>query len=161
MVKVEGADFKYVSFEETAQPRVGDWVIAVGNPFGLGGTATAGIVSAYATTRELAPIAAAIGFAAQAGCRMTAEIGSMRISEEIDALASGIPSADDLLDTADDAPAIRLINGMIAEAARLGFTRALVPPGVRGSEPVPHGLTVVEVPDVASAVRTSFGGRGS
>jgi serine protease Do len=46
VIKVEGTDFPFVSFEESAQPRVGDWVIAVGNPFGLGGTATAGIVSA-------------------------------------------------------------------------------------------------------------------
>ncbi len=46
VIKVEGSDFPFVSFEESAQPRVGDWVIAVGNPFGLGGTATAGIVSA-------------------------------------------------------------------------------------------------------------------
>lgn len=48
VIKVEGADYPFVSFEEAAQPRVGDWVIAVGNPFGLGGTATAGIVSAVA-----------------------------------------------------------------------------------------------------------------
>ncbi|MEC3920616.1 ABC transporter permease [Nocardia sp. CDC160] len=54
----------------------------------LGMGPVSGLVSAYATTRELAPIAAAIGFAAQAGCRMTAEIGSMRISEEIDAIES-------------------------------------------------------------------------
>ena len=41
----EGSDYPYVSFA-TQTPRVGDWVIAVGNPFGLGGTVTAGIVSA-------------------------------------------------------------------------------------------------------------------
>ncbi|MBO9502771.1 trypsin-like peptidase domain-containing protein [Brevundimonas sp. A19_0] len=46
VIKVEGGNYPYVSFEESAEPRVGDWVIAVGNPFGLGGTATAGIVSA-------------------------------------------------------------------------------------------------------------------
>jgi phospholipid/cholesterol/gamma-HCH transport system permease protein len=45
-----------------------------------------GFISSFANTRELAPLIAAIGFASQAGCRMTAEIGSMRISEEIDAL---------------------------------------------------------------------------
>jgi len=47
VLKVEGKNFPYVEFETQQRPRVGDWVIAVGNPFGLSGTATAGIVSAF------------------------------------------------------------------------------------------------------------------
>ena len=49
VLKIQGNNFPFVRFEDAAQaqPRVGDWVITVGNPFGLGGTATAGIVSAY------------------------------------------------------------------------------------------------------------------
>jgi len=39
--------FTFVDFERQGKPRVGDWVITIGNPFGLGGTATAGIISAY------------------------------------------------------------------------------------------------------------------
>jgi serine protease Do len=45
LVKVDGGPFPYVKLSGQV-PRIGDWVLAVGNPFGLGGTVTAGIVSA-------------------------------------------------------------------------------------------------------------------
>ena len=45
LIKVEGGPFPFVKLADKA-PRIGDWVLAVGNPFGLGGTVTAGIVSA-------------------------------------------------------------------------------------------------------------------
>src|SRR5690349_9679764 len=46
LIKVEGrTDFPFAKLSDT-KPRIGDWVLAVGNPFGLGGTVTAGIVSA-------------------------------------------------------------------------------------------------------------------
>ena len=38
--------FKPVSFGDSTKARVGDWVVAIGNPFGLGGTVTSGIISA-------------------------------------------------------------------------------------------------------------------
>ena len=46
LLKTEGSDFPHVRFAPD-RTRIGDWVVAIGNPFGLGGTVTAGIVSAH------------------------------------------------------------------------------------------------------------------
>ncbi len=55
--------------------------------------------------------------------------GSMQVgADELDLIAGDIPTAEDLLDSADDAPAIRLINGIIAEAARQGVSDIHIEP---------------------------------
>lgn len=54
------------------------------NIMGMG--ALAGIIGGLGAVREMGPLVAGIAFAATCGCRMTAEIGSMRIAEEIDAV---------------------------------------------------------------------------
>lgn len=46
LLKIEATNLPYVKFGNSQGVRVGDWAIAIGNPFGLGGTVTAGIVSA-------------------------------------------------------------------------------------------------------------------
>ncbi len=46
LLKIDGANLPFVKFGDSSKTRVGDWVVAIGNPFGLGGTVTAGIVSA-------------------------------------------------------------------------------------------------------------------
>src|SRR5689334_10751916 len=48
LLKIDvGHDLPYVAFGNSDNEHEGDWVIAVGNPYGLGGTVTAGIVSAH------------------------------------------------------------------------------------------------------------------
>jgi serine protease Do len=55
LIKVDASKaFSFVKFAEQ-QPRIGDWVVAVGNPFGLGGTVTAGIVSAHGRAIDANP----------------------------------------------------------------------------------------------------------
>ena len=46
VLKIDAQNLPYVRFGDSTRTRVGDWVVAIGNPFGLGGTVTAGIVSA-------------------------------------------------------------------------------------------------------------------
>jgi serine protease Do len=46
VIKVSSSGLPHVVFGDSDAARVGDWVVAIGNPFGLGGTATAGIISA-------------------------------------------------------------------------------------------------------------------
>ncbi|WP_269781863.1 ABC transporter permease [Nocardioides sp. R-C-SC26] len=74
----------------------------------LGTANLAGFVSAYFNTREIAPLVAGIALAATVGCGFTAQLGAMRISEEVDALeVMAIPSMPFLVTT-------RIVGGLIA-----------------------------------------------
>jgi phospholipid/cholesterol/gamma-HCH transport system permease protein len=74
----------------------------------LGTGAFAGFVSAYFNTREIAPLTAGLALSATVGCGFTAQLGAMRISEEIDALeVMAVPSLPYLVTT-------RIIAGFVA-----------------------------------------------
>jgi phospholipid/cholesterol/gamma-HCH transport system permease protein len=74
----------------------------------IGSSAFTGFVSAYFNTREIAPLVAGLALSATVGCGFTAQLGAMRISEEIDALeVMGLPSLPYLVTT-------RMIAGFIA-----------------------------------------------
>jgi phospholipid/cholesterol/gamma-HCH transport system permease protein len=66
----------------------------------MGTAALTGFISAYFNTREVAPLAAGLALSATVGCGFTAQLGAMRISEEIDALeVMGVPSVPFLVTT--------------------------------------------------------------
>ena len=46
LLKIDGTNLPFVNWGDSTRARVGDWVLAIGNPYGLGGTVTAGIISA-------------------------------------------------------------------------------------------------------------------
>ncbi|ADU49278.1 MlaE family ABC transporter permease [Intrasporangium calvum] len=74
----------------------------------LGTGAFTGFFSAYFNTREIAPLVAGLALAATVGCGFTAQLGAMRISEEVDALeVMGVPSLPYLVTT-------RMIAGFVA-----------------------------------------------
>src|SRR4051812_12861800 len=74
----------------------------------LGSSAFTGFISAYFNTREIAPLVAGLALAATVGCGFTAQLGAMRISEEVDALeVMGVPSLPYLVTT-------RIIAALIA-----------------------------------------------
>ncbi len=74
----------------------------------LGIGSYSGFVSAYFNTREIAPLVAALALAATVGCGFTAQLGAMRISEEIDALeVMAVPSLPFLVTA-------RIIAGFVA-----------------------------------------------
>ena len=74
----------------------------------IGSSAFTGFISAYFNTREIAPLVAGLALSATVGCGFTAQLGAMRISEEIDALeVMGLPSLPYLVTT-------RMIAGFVA-----------------------------------------------
>ncbi|QKT08346.1 ABC transporter permease [Gordonia sp. X0973] len=74
----------------------------------LGAQALTGFLSAYVNTREVAPLVAGLALSATVGCGFTAQLGAMRISEEIDALeVMAVPSIPFLVST-------RVIAGFVA-----------------------------------------------
>jgi phospholipid/cholesterol/gamma-HCH transport system permease protein len=84
----------------------------------IGFGALSGIIGGLANVREMAPLVAGIAFATQAGCRMTAEIGSMRIADEIDATeAMGLRAIPFVVGT-------RLVGGMLCVVP--GFLLTLI-----------------------------------
>ena len=89
---------------------------AVLNIIGFG--ALSGVVAGMGSIRELAPLAAGIAFTAQPGARMTAEIGAMRVAEEIDAIeVMGLMPIPFVIGT-------RLVGGMLCVIP--GYTLTLV-----------------------------------
>ena len=74
----------------------------------LGSSVLTGFLSAYVNTRELAPVVAALALSATVGCGFTAQLGAMRISEDIDAReVMAVPSVPFLVTS-------RMIAGFVA-----------------------------------------------
>src|SRR3954470_3323539 len=104
----------------------------------IGAQAFTGLVGSFANTREVTPIIAGVAFAAQVGAGFTAELGAMRISDEIDALeVMSVPSRPYLVATRVTAAVIAIIPLYLIALFASFFATKLVstkffglPPGV-------------------------------
>ena len=117
-VVVDGnADHPTVAMREGGDPKV---LIELrrhlGRPFDIS------FVGAEAFDKLLGEVYAMDGQAAAMAA------GNLGLDGDLDLLAGDLPTAEDLLDSADDAPAIRLINGIIADAARNGVSDIHIEP---------------------------------
>jgi phospholipid/cholesterol/gamma-HCH transport system permease protein len=76
----------------------------------IGAEAFTGLIGSFANTREVTPLIAGVAFAAQVGAGFTAELGAMRISDEIDALeVMSVPSRPYLVATRVTAALIAIV----------------------------------------------------
>lgn len=121
-----------------------------------------GMIIAVLDRRAGAPLAHSDAF--------VSTVGGVRLAEPASDLAVALALASAILDHPIPAGTlavgevglageIRPVTGVprrLAEAGRLGFQSAYVPPGVLGSGPIPDGMRVVEVADLASAVRSAL-----
>ena len=99
----------------------------------LGTSAFTGFLSAYFNTREIAPLIAGLALSATVGCGFTAQIGAMRINEEIDALeVMGVPSLPFLVTTRIVAGFVAVIPLYVIELLASYFSTRLIATAVNG-----------------------------
>lgn len=102
----------------------------------IGAEAFSGLSTGYGNTREIAPLIAGLALAAQVGCGFTAQLGAMRISEEIDALeVMGIPSLPYLVTTRMLAAFIAIMPLYAIGLLSSYFSSRLIVTGLQGQSP--------------------------
>src|SRR6202048_621017 len=93
----------------------------------IGAQAFTGLIGSFANTREVTPLIAGVAFAAQVGAGFTAELGAMRISDEIDALeVMSVPSRPYLVATRVTAAVIAIIPLYLISLSASFFATKLV-----------------------------------
>ena len=163
LIKLEGAkDLPVATLGSSNELRVGDWVVAIGNPFGLGHTVTLGIVSAKARAIGAGPYDdfiqtdAAINPGNSGGPLVNARGEVVGINSIIPATGSGIGFAIPIDDIKDVLPQLRE-KGHV-ERGRLGISYQEVTPELATALglPAPRGALVAEVEPGGPAARAGI-----